>query len=62
MAFFSFNLYSKYMKKLFVMLLLSCIGSSFISCREDTEQKTQADIEAIGKDIEYNTKNAGEQK
>lgn len=47
------------MKKLFVMLLLVGIGSSLTSCRDTTEQKTQDAVEAIGKDIEDNTKKAG---
>lgn len=47
------------MKKLFVVLLLAGIGSTLTSCRDTTQQKTQDAVEAIGKDIEDNTKKAG---
>jgi hypothetical protein len=47
------------MKKMFLMLLMAGISSSFYSCRETTQQKTEDAVEAIGKDIEENTKKAG---
>lgn len=47
------------MKKLILMLMLAGMATSFYSCRESTQEKTQEAVEAIGKDIEDNTKKAG---
>ncbi len=48
------------MKKLILMLMLAGMASSFYSCRETTQKKTQDAVEAIGEDIESNTKKAAE--
>lgn len=48
------------MKKLFIILMLAGITTSFYSCRETTQEKTEEAVKAIGKDIEDNTKKAGQ--
>ncbi len=48
------------MKKLILMLMVAGMASSIYSCRETTQEKTQDAVEAIGKDIESNTKKAAE--
>lgn len=47
------------MKKLFLMLVMALVTCTLFSCRETTQQKTQDAVEAIGEDIEDNTKKAG---
>ncbi len=49
------------MKKLKLMLpcLLVVMAISVYSCRETTQEKTEDAVEAIGEDIENNTKEAG---
>lgn len=47
------------MKKLFLILMVAGLATSMHSCRETTQQKTQEAVEAIGEDIEDNTKKAG---
>lgn len=47
------------MKKSFLMLVLGLVSFTLFSCRETTQQKTQDAVEAIGEDIEDNTKEAG---
>lgn len=48
-----------HMKKLILMLMLAGMATSLYSCRETTQEKTQEAVEAIGEDIEENTKKAG---
>ncbi|CAM4351088.1 hypothetical protein [Gillisia limnaea] len=48
------------MKKLILMLMVAGMASSIYSCRETTQEKTQDAVEAIGEDIESNTKKAAE--
>ena len=47
------------MRKLFLMLAVAFMSCSLFSCRETTQQKTEDAVEAIGEDIEENTKEAG---
>lgn len=60
MAFFNFNQKPLLMKKLFLMLMLAGMTTSFYSCRETTQEKTEDAVKAIGEDIEENTKKAGQ--
>ncbi len=48
------------MKKLILILMVAGMASSLYSCRETTQEKTQDAVEAIGEDIESNTKKAAE--
>lgn len=48
------------MKKVMLMCLVAGMTISVYSCRETTQEKTEDAVEAIGKDIEENTKKAGE--
>ena len=48
------------MKKLILIMMLAGMASSLYSCRETTQEKTQDAVEAIGEDIESNTKKAAE--
>ncbi|MFO7721345.1 MAG: hypothetical protein R6W85_13040 [Gillisia sp.] len=48
------------MKRLILMLMLAGMASSFYSCRETTQEKAKDAVEAIGEDIESNTKKAAE--
>ncbi len=48
------------MKKLFLLLMIAGITTSFYSCRETTQEKSKEAVEAIGEDIEANVKKAGE--
>lgn len=48
------------MKKLFLLLMIAGITTSFYSCRETTQEKSKEAVEAIGEDIETNVKKAGE--
>lgn len=47
------------MKKL-ILLFLATFSLSLFSCRENTKQKTEDAVEAIGKDIEDNVNKAGD--
>lgn len=47
------------MKKMMMLLVCATVSTTFYSCRETTQQKTQDAVEAIGEDIEDNTKKAG---
>lgn len=47
------------MKKLMLLCLLAVMAISVYSCRETTQEKTEDAVEAIGEDIETNTKKAG---
>ena len=47
------------MKKLFLIMMLAGLTTTFQSCRETTQEKTQDAVKAIGEDIEDNTKKAG---
>lgn len=60
MAFF-INFIFKFepMRKLFITLMIAGMATTIYSCRETTQQKTQEAVEAIGEDIEDNTKKAG---
>ena len=43
-----------------MLLLFVAVASSFLySCRETTQDKTEEAVEAIGEDIEENTREAG---
>lgn len=48
------------MRKLILAALLVGTGLSTISCRETTQEKTKDAMEAIGEDIEDNTRKAAE--
>jgi len=48
------------MKKLFLLLMIVGMTTSFYSCRETTQEKSKEAVDAIGKDIENNVKKAGE--
>lgn len=48
------------MKKIFLFLVGVAMITSFYSCRETTQEKSQDALESIGKDIETNAKKAGE--
>ncbi|CAN5145401.1 hypothetical protein BH23BAC2_BH23BAC2_20730 [soil metagenome] len=47
------------MRKLLMILMVAGMATSMYSCREETQQKTQEAVKAIGEDIEDNTKKAG---
>lgn len=47
------------MKKLIMIMMIAGMTTSIYSCRESTQQKTQEAVEAMGEDIEENTKKAG---
>lgn len=51
----------KIMKKIYLSLILTAVFISFQSCRETTEEKTEDAIEAMGEDIEHNTRKAAEE-
>ncbi|HZJ37440.1 MAG: hypothetical protein JJE07_05710 [Flavobacteriaceae bacterium] len=48
------------MKKLFLLLMIAGMTTSFYSCRETTKEKSKEAVDAIGEDIETNVKKAGE--
>ena len=48
------------MRKFILIMMLAGMASSLYSCRETTQEKTQDAVEAIGEDIESNTKKAAE--
>ena len=48
------------MKKLFLLLMIVGMTTSFYSCRETTKEKSKEAVDAIGEDIETNVKKAGE--
>ena len=48
------------MKKLFLLLMIAGMATSFYSCRETTQEKSKEAVDAIGEDIETNVKKAGE--
>ena len=48
------------MNKLMLIWMLDRMGSSLYSCRETTQENTQDAVEAIGEDMESNTKKAAD--
>ena len=48
------------MKKIILILMVAGMATSFYSCRETTQTKTEEAVEAIGEDIEDNVQKAGE--
>lgn len=59
MAFFNLTQNQIIMRKS-VFFLATIFALSLYSCRENTQEKTEEAVEAIGKDIEDNVNKAGE--
>lgn len=48
------------MKKLFLVLFAAALTLTTYSCRETTEENTEAEIEEVGNDVESDLEEAGE--